>query len=77
MKKIYCCCCGRQLVSYETASNDKHIVCSKGAKAGFPGTAFCRDCGADLDENGLFPEERAEEDSLFDSRCHNTKGGVK
>jgi len=59
--KVYCCCCCRQVISSKYNINDKHVIDNNYAKAGFkPGEVFCRDCGKDLDENGLFPEERAE-----------------
>lgn len=54
---VRCVVCGRQVVSY--AANDKYIVGHIGAKAAIGGV-FCIDCGEDLDENGLFPEERAQ-----------------
>lgn len=53
--KVYCCVCGRQI------SNKPW---SKELQAPMPATAMgadsyaCADCSADLDENGLFPEER-------------------
>jgi hypothetical protein len=53
----YCCVCGRQIVSYK--SNDQYTV------GGFPATHMCGNdlcchiCAEDLDENGLFPEERS------------------
>jgi uncharacterized protein YlaI len=52
-----CVCCGRQLVSYEVS--DERRVCGKNAKHMGLGTYCCFECGKDLDENGLFPEERA------------------
>lgn len=51
---VQCVVCCRQVVSYN--ANDEHIVGAEGAKAAIGGV-FCVDCGADLDENGLFPEE--------------------
>jgi len=56
MATIHCCVCGRQVVSYP--ANDDKIISIYGAKAGFRADeVFCRECGSDLDENGLFPEE--------------------
>jgi hypothetical protein len=55
-RPIRCCVCGRQIVSYKS-SND-YIV------GGHPPTIMaidsfcCHECASDLDENGLFPEER-------------------
>ena len=59
MEKIHCCCCNRQIVSYPC--DNEYAIDNKFAKAGFKSNeAFCRDCGKDLDENGLFPEERGD-----------------
>jgi transcription elongation factor Elf1 len=55
--KFHCCVCGRQIVSYDCDS--EHAIDVKGSKAGVKAyEVFCRKCGVDLDENGLFPEER-------------------
>lgn len=62
-KIVKCVCCCRQAVSYP--ANDNYIVSSEGAKAAIGGV-FCADCGIDLDENGLFPEERAQAYLLSD-----------
>lgn len=51
---VKCVVCGRQVVNFN--ANDEYIVGIAGAKAAIGGV-FCVDCGADLDENGLFPEE--------------------
>ncbi len=56
-KIIYCQCCSRQLVDYECKSNDKTIVSRRDAKRMINGYC-CSGCSEDLDENGLFPEER-------------------
>ena len=56
-KTVRCVVCCRQVVSYN--ANDEYIVGAEGAKAAIGGV-FCVDCGEDLDENGLFPEERAQ-----------------
>jgi len=56
----HCCCCGKQIVkSYCPNENDKNATTAVGAKAGFGGEFFCGHCAKDLDEDGLFPEERA------------------
>jgi hypothetical protein len=53
---IYCCCCGRQI-----SKNPWSVE----LQAPFPITYMsnkdvaCSDCSRDLDENGMFPEERA------------------
>lgn len=54
--KHYCCCCARQITNNKT-SNDYEChgpVISMGPTLGY----ICSDCSKDLDENGLFPEER-------------------
>lgn len=56
---FHCCCCGRQAVSWQTDPRDAHVTTLQGARAGFRGDeVFCGHCAIDLDENGLFPEER-------------------
>ena len=58
--KIYCCCCGRQIVSHcNGRGTGSELVAPNPAIAGFQDQAFCADCAEDLDENGLFHEERA------------------
>lgn len=58
--KLYCCCCGKQAIHGEKPNrNNKYITTLSGAKAGFkPNEVFCGYCAEDLDEDGLFPEER-------------------
>lgn len=55
MKK-YCCVCGRQFVD---KSFDNTIMVGK-HNAVIMGTNeyCCYECAKDLDENGMFPEER-------------------
>ena len=55
--KIYCCVCARQIVSYE--ADDDYIIGSRSVINMGPGKFCCLNCGKDLDENGLFPEERS------------------
>jgi hypothetical protein len=55
MTKFYCGCCARQLVDYPTL--DCTVTKSGAVSLGF-GNYCCKDCRKDLDENGLFPEER-------------------
>jgi hypothetical protein len=54
--KIICCCCSRQIVSYK--ASDDYIV--GGGRIIFmgPGKNCCHECAEDLDDDGLFPEER-------------------
>ena len=56
IKPIKCCCCARQLVSYEESTD--RTVSGKNATLMGPGMYACYECSQDLDENGLFPEER-------------------
>lgn len=51
-----CACCGRQVVNYKVyrsryvTSGPVTLLCS--------GEVACCECSRDLDEDGLFPEER-------------------
>lgn len=57
---IYCCCCGKQVLKDSPPSRfDKYTTKSQGGKANFGNTVFCGYCAEDLDEYGLFPEERS------------------
>jgi len=56
---VYCDCCGRQVIQHLTDRNDPHCTTSQGAVASFPPNVICGYCAEELDENGLFPEERA------------------
>lgn len=53
--KVYCSCCARQIcrtifdTEIQAPLPARHLGCGKYA---------CSDCSKDLDENGLFPEER-------------------
>jgi hypothetical protein len=58
--KIYCCICGRQVVSYPCQQNDKLITNGPVTYMGPTLGVACRFCSVDLDENGLFPEEQYE-----------------
>ncbi len=58
--KIICTCCGKQALNQNVPVDDKYTTTLIGARAGFAsGECFCGHCAKDLDENGLFPEERA------------------
>lgn len=57
-KKIHCCICGRQIVSYRTDPKDKLIVDNRTLTKMVGLDVACYQCSRDLDENGLFPEER-------------------
>ena len=57
---VRCPCCAKQVVSYHVSRHDKECTIRKGGRAGFTSSeVFCGYCAEDLDENGLFPEERA------------------
>lgn len=57
--RIYCVCCGKQAVNYHVSERDPHCTIIEGGRAGFkPGECYCGYCAQDMDENGLFPEER-------------------
>jgi len=56
--KIYCASCGRQVVPRnESTQYIAPGLCPKAA-VGLK-QVFCDECSQELDENGLFPEERA------------------
>jgi hypothetical protein len=52
-----CCCCSRQIVSNVVGINDKYC-CNVPATRMWSDQWCCKECSKDLDENGLFPEER-------------------
>jgi len=59
--KIVCVCCGKQDVSYSVSRYDKYVTTLTGARTAFnQGECYCGYCAEDMDENGLFPEERAQ-----------------
>jgi hypothetical protein len=58
-EKIICCCCGKQAIKEIVNINDPYITTLKGAKPAFKqNEVFCGYCAEDLDENGLFQEEK-------------------
>ena len=62
--RVYCSCCGKQ-VTYDLkihpSPNDEFLTKRLGSRASCtPGEVICGYCSEDLDENGLFPEERAQ-----------------
>jgi hypothetical protein len=62
-KRIYCSVCGKQAVNREVSPNEPHITTLYGAISDFRNDrCFCVYCAKYLDENGLFPEERAKAD---------------
>lgn len=65
--KIVCACCGRQIVSnrfLRTSSPMARYITYGPAKVLCAGKYACAECSADLDKNGLFPEERAQLERL-------------
>jgi hypothetical protein len=54
--KIKCCCCGKQIVPYNQF--DEYVAPGLQIKKAIrTDEGFCDECGNELDENGLFPEE--------------------
>ena len=53
---VYCDCCARQIV--ESPWSTELTAPLVGAKSLGFGKRACGECSKDLDENGLFPEER-------------------
>lgn len=62
--KIYCCVCGKQAVKGQNPRwDDPRITKLEGGRAAFSSDeCFCGYCAKDMDENGLFPEERFTEE---------------
>ena len=68
MSIIRCVVCGRQAIKEPTCGNENHITTLIGARAGFkPDECYCGHCAKDMDEDGLFPEERAQLEDLDDA----------
>lgn len=59
--RIVCCCCGKQALKETGISrHDPYVTTLEGGRAGFkPNECFCGYCAEEMDEDGLFPEERA------------------
>lgn len=55
-KKVKCCVCARQIVSYPV--DGKYAIGGKPVTRMFGDDCCCYICAEELDENGLFPEER-------------------
>jgi hypothetical protein len=57
--KIICVCCGKQAIKEQVSEYDQYTTTLIGARAAFnSGECYCGHCSKDMDENGLFPEER-------------------
>ena len=52
-----CCCCARQIVSGSVDIRDEYRCMVPAVNMGF-GAWCCKECSKDLNEDGLFPEER-------------------
>jgi hypothetical protein len=64
--KIFCVVCGKQAVNEFVKQNDKHCTTIIGAKAAIKSDeCYCGHCAKDLDENGLFPEERISSSNYY------------
>jgi hypothetical protein len=60
MTKIYCVVCAKQAVNRRVSRYDELVTTLQGAKAAVnPYECYCGYCAEDLDENGLFPEDRS------------------
>ena len=55
---VRCSCCAKQIVNYGVAHYDKRVTTSAGAVKDVGNKMICGFCAEELDENGLFPEER-------------------
>lgn len=62
--KIKCSCCGKHVIQRQVSRFDRWTTTAFGAKCGFGNEVFCGHCADELDENGLFPEERGYEEFL-------------
>lgn len=58
-KIIKCTNCARQIVSYP--ANTDRMIGGGLVKHDCCGGCICCECSKDLDENGLYPEERGED----------------
>ncbi|MCL4722653.1 MAG: hypothetical protein KJZ90_00060 [Rhodocyclaceae bacterium] len=59
--KIICCTCAKQALNQQVPVDDPYVTTLIGARAGFkPGECYCGHCAKEMDENGLFPEEKAQ-----------------
>lgn len=56
---IRCSCCAKQAINRYVSRFDKYCTILDGAKADFNNQVICGYCAKDLDEYGLFPEERS------------------
>ena len=55
-KIMFCAVCGRQI--FKGSVSTKETAPFRGSVFNGPTSLICGDCSKDLDENGLFPEER-------------------
>lgn len=52
MAKVICACCGQQIIPDHTNHSPVKRLCAS--------QHICSKCAKDLDQDGLFPEERAQ-----------------
>lgn len=57
--KTYCCACGRQISPPDTIWSTDVQASGPATLMGFKKYA-CKECAEELDENGLYPEEKEE-----------------
>lgn len=63
--KIYCSCCAKQIIHGCPSKSDVNVTTSIGVKSGFSSDSpICGYCAEELDEYGLFPEERIDMEIL-------------
>ena len=60
--RIECCCCCKQIVNYSVNRNDQYVTSGPATVMG-PNIYSCAECSSELDEFGMFPEERAQYDA--------------
>ena len=66
--KIYCSCCGKQAISENVSRYNRSMSILEGAKADCASDrCICGYCAEELDENGMFPEERAQIEGIFNN----------
>lgn len=58
--RIVCVVCCKQALNQVVSPHEEYTTTLIGARAGFKlDECFCGHCSKDMDEDGLFPEERA------------------
>lgn len=68
--KIVCVSCGKQAIDAEVPENACYVTTIIGARAAFRrDECFCGHCAAEMNEDGLFPEE-VEQDPIPNARTN-------